>query len=278
MLFPNWMTGDAPINGSVCSIRMLSPDDGGGGGGGDGGKKDDPPKDDGGEPSEATQKFITDTINKAIGGRVKREVNSLKDSLNETIGTTIKDALAANKPDDPPDGGKGGGGGDGGGGQSDEMKAMEARVKASEDRAKAVELERKDEREQGKRTAEKSALESALRTAKVSEALVPAATSLLFTDRKIVGRDDKDGIIWKAARDGYNDELSLTDGVAEFLATEEGKAYLPPIDAKGGGVRGGGKKPGGNVVVPDGDKMTKGEALDILGEGLLDSSGGAFRQ
>lgn len=241
---------------------------GGSGGAGEGGA--------GAIPKEV-QEFVTKTVNNAVTSQLKRfesripTVDSLKEGLGigalmEKIETLGKGTGAGGPGGDGK--GTGGTGGAGGGAQLDEATQRElAKMKADNDSLKKRLDEeakaREEERSARARQEERSALTEALRKAGIPDGRLGGAVSYLFLDQKKIVRDKEGNITWPVKRDGYEDPLSIEQGVAEWLKTDEGKAYLPPVDATGSGSRGGPPpKPG--------DKMTREQASVVLSKFILE--------
>jgi len=137
------------------------------------------------------------------------------------------------------------------------MSKLEERLTASERKAKLAEEENLAIKESQARSQEKSALVTALQ-GKVRPALLPAAVALLYGEQKKVRRDKDGGIVFEVKRKDYTDELTVEEGVLEWLATPEGKEYLPPVGAGGTGDKSGAKDAGGKGTVLD--KLSTGTA------------------
>lgn len=145
---------------------------------------------------------------------------------------------------------------------SDEYKALIQRDKDRETEHLAYKAEREKEVQASKRAEEKSAIESALRTAGVPELQLRSATALILSDG-VVQRDDNNSVIYQFDRGEYKEPLSVSDGITEFLGTDEGKTFLPATGATGTGVVG---NVGGNAgeTTKSGSNMTKTEAAAVL--------------
>ena len=106
----------------------------------------------------------------------------------------------------------------------------------SEARKKA-ETEREAERQTAKREEERAVLASALRKNGVDEARVKAAGALLYLEDKRVVRDADGKIVFKKALKGGDfEDVSVEDGIADWVKSDDGKVFLP---AKGAGGSGG---------------------------------------
>lgn len=237
-------------------LMMEGAEDGKGAGGGGGG--DGKGGGAGGGLTEEVKKFVTDTVNAANAAWAKRiegkipTVDTLREGLKleETIGA----AFAKLKGEGAGGGGGGGaddGKGGGQGGPDPETKKlllkMEEDNKALRDRIAKQDAESTKEREARARSEERTALQAALVKAGVRAELLPAAIALLHGDEKRLKRSKNGDIVWPVKRgtgdSAYDDDLTIEAGLTEWLATDQGKAYLPPKDAGGGGGAGGGRPP-----------------------------------
>lgn len=73
--------------------------------------------------------------------------------------------------------------------------------------------------------------------------LVDAAALLLNVKQKAIVRDEKGNIVYRAQRKDYEENLTVSDGVAEWIKSEQGKVFLPAKEVGGGGDKNGGKAP-----------------------------------
>lgn len=119
------------------------------------------------------------------------------------------------------------------------------------------------ERTKAQQQEERAALTETLRAAGVPDNRIRGAIAELYLDQKRVVRDDKGGIAFTMERDWGTENVPLAKGVAEWLATDEGKAYLPPVDARGSGGTGGGRPR------PPGQKPNRQELLQTLGRMMM---------
>jgi hypothetical protein len=238
---------------------------GDGGDGGDGGDKgregDDKGKKSG--LDDDSKKFINQAItNQFRRGFVKEMITQ---TVSESVGSAVKDALKDFTPPAPPPAT-----GDGGN-ESDEVKALQARLKEQETKFEDMQRKTKEKEDAAARQEERGILESQLRKQGVPDARLRAAVSLISHELGTVQRDDTNNIIWNAQRDGYSERLSVDDGVKEFLNTDEGKTFLPPTNAGGSGDH------GGAPPTPDTKRpsMSKDQARSVLGDFLM--TGGAVK-
>jgi hypothetical protein len=237
----------------------LAPDgDGGSAGGAAGGAE--------GEEKPMTRKEVEELIGKTVGTHINSR--GFQEKLRKGLATsddvggikTILEELRAAKK--PGEGVADEGAADGKGKALDPevvkaMSKLEERLTASEKKARASEEENLALKESQAREQEKSALTNALQ-GKVRERMLPGAVALLYTDQKKVRRDKDGGIVFEVKRKDYTDELTVEEGVLEWLATPEGKEYLPPVGAGGTGDKSGAKDGGGKGTVLD--KLSTGTA------------------
>jgi hypothetical protein len=116
----------------------------------------------------------------------------------------------------------------------------DARIKELE--AKAAEAERKSIETESKRLAseERQALAEGLTSLGIDSAKQRAAIALLYGEDHRIARDDAGSIGFRVKRGSgantYDDIVSLEDGLREWASTDEGKSFLPPRGATGGGT------------------------------------------
>lgn len=143
----------------------------------------------------------------------------------------------------------------------------EARIAQVEKRADAAESRRAEEEQKAKVAQERQRLNAALSEAGVDKGRVRAAVALLYTEDNRVGRDADNEITFKMQRDGYVDDLTLEDGIGEWLKSDEGKHFAPPMGARGSGAEGG--RPGRQAA----DKPTRQDLENDLMMSILESEG-----
>lgn len=146
--------------------------------------------------------------------------------------------------------------------QLNELKQANAdllkKVQNMEDKAKREEQARLH-------AEEKSALTQALQAAKVRGELMAPAIAYLHGDGRPVTRNKGGEIVFNfKGETGAVEELDLGAGVAAWLKTQEGKAFLPPVDVGGGGD---GRRPnagGGGKGANAGTALSLAEAAQHL--------------
>lgn len=237
----------APAPSLIC---MIEDEGGSGGAGGDGG-------DDGGEPKSPVvdPKQLANMVNSAVTAQLKRV------DFAGMISTNIASAMEGFKPAEPepePEGDK-----------KLSPEAIELRkLKAEQDkiRSKMEETTAQAEAEKNKaRTqAERSALTTELRKNGVDDARIDGAVALLYLDKKRIRRDDEDKISMSFTRDWGEELVPIDKGIVEYLGSDSGKVFMPPVDVSGSGNKGG--KP---VKRKPGQKPTRAELLDKLGKQMM---------
>lgn len=242
--------------------------DGGGGGGGDGKG--------GGDIPQNVQDFVAKAVNGAMTNWSKRleakipSEEKLIEKLTGSLAATLEEKLKGITGGNPGDGkgNDGKGGSDPKGGElPDAVKQAIARMESENAQLKKrlndKDEETKKEREQRQRDEERVALDGALRGLGIPEARVKGAASFLFHDSKKIKRNEAGEICFEVKRDYGMELIPVSQGVTEWAATEEGKAYLPPAGTSGSGTTGGGtpRKPG--------EKVTTGEAYATVGRALM---------
>lgn len=110
---------------------------------------------------------------------------------------------------------------------------------------------------------ERSALSDALRAGGVDGPLLKSALALLYTEEKRVIRTEDGEIAFRLNKDGFEEEVSLSEGIAEWLASAEGKHYIPARNVSGSGAT------GPSPSQKKGGKRTKEDAARELEEALF---------
>lgn len=208
---------------------------------GDGGGRGDENEGEGGAGKEKgdttdVEKLIDSKVNAAISTHLSRFRTSLEKDIGGTIAKSLEpfgaklEALG-NKPLDE-------------GKKKDKEAIDEDRRK---DQARIADLENKYSEEKKQREAEASArareeergaLQTALRTAGIEDNRLRAAVALIYGEDQRVGRADNGDIVFKVQKAGYVDEVTLDDGIGDWLKSDEGKTFLPARGAAGSGASG----------------------------------------
>lgn len=201
----------------------------------------------GGEGGDDLEKQIDARINAALGTHMTRFRNSFERDLKKNVETMLTKAVSpfgkqleelnkkfTQKPKEPKD---------------DTTRDYEARLdeerKKFEARQRELEAAFKQERELREATEhrtrvdeEKHALRAALSNAGITGPHQRAAVSLLYNEDSRVIRNEDGEIRFSVQKAGYTDEVSLDEGITDWLKTDEGKAFLPPKGAGGSGANG----------------------------------------
>lgn len=257
---------------------------GGGGGGGDGGAGDGKggkgDNKDGGdgkgtppEVSDAVKAFVSKTINgafKSFETKLEAKIPTA-DSLIEKM----KAAGFGAKSDDSDDGDDDGGekkqkrkDGAPDAATAKRMATLEADLAATKQKLQQKETESQAAENKRLRDEERAALVSELRKAGIPEARIKGAAAWLHLEAGKIKRDADGEIVWPTKKSWGEDNLSLSEGVAEWLLTDEGKEYLPPVDARGSGASPAKKGGKGN------EKSEKAAAAETLTNFLMGGGNG----
>lgn len=238
---------------------MRSPDDGTGGGNGDGGTGD------GGTPPAAPvvdEKKLANIVNSVVTSHLKR-------NLGSTVADAVKaafDAQSAATPAAPAAPPAGGDAADDP--KEQELAKMRSDVANMRKEMEATKATAKAEQDKAIVAAERSALSDALRKGGVDDTRLGAAGALLYLDQKLVKRNDEDQICMEFQREWGPELVPIEKGVTEYLTTDAGKIFLPPVDASGSGNTGGrppARKPG--------EKLSKSEMTLHLGKLMMNRGG-----
>lgn len=228
---------------------------------------------------------LDERMNGAIGSRFTRFEAALPDKLAASL-KPIEERLAAlahgGKSDDK--GGKGAKKEDGGSDVEARITAaIEAERAETRKRLQLIEDERAAEKRHAALEAERSALTEKLVALGVPADRVRAAVALLHTEEKRIGRDGDGRMIFKLRKGSgaaaYDDEVSIEDGIKQWLDTSDGKIFLPAKGTRGTGsapAAASGNKPnagGGGGNKPPSAEERRGLAMSTLAN-LLDFDAG----
>jgi hypothetical protein len=236
---------------------LLSPDDGSGGGGGDGS---------GGEGDDGNNQppaMTADEMKRLMGNMVNSAVNShfKRDSFQQLISSSVEKAVTGllPKPEDPkpaPEDPK-----------PDARDAELAKMRSEQDKMrKALEAQREEaetEKRKAREQAERSALAEALRSGGVDENRMRAAVAYLYLDERRIRRDEDDNIVMSFQREWGEELVPVDKGIAEYLRSDQGKVFLPPVEAAGSGNK------GGRPPNSKGNKLSRSEKLEQLGQLMM---------
>lgn len=213
-------------------------------------KKEDPaPKEpDTDEGEENKPSYMTSLeFNKAMTAREKRQEERFSKILQETVSS----ALAAVKPP-VVEAAKAAEGSDP---VKQELAALRGRLE--EERKAREEEKRLREQERDGRLKEeaRNAAASILRDNGIDGSRLKGALAVLDTEERRISRDESGSLRFKFPKNGYDDYVSLDEGIAAWLKTEDGKAYLPARQAGGSGNNG--PRPGSNNRTGTRDKKSE---------------------
>jgi hypothetical protein len=247
-------------------LKCLAPDNDSGGGA----SEDDKPM---------SRKDMLAEINKAVTGATKNWGERISKSLSETTAKLVQEGQAPilakleELAKASPAGGGGESKGDGKDAVSPEIKTQLAKAEQAAKEAKDGQLALE------KRLKEKDQeLENRTINSELTKALIDAGVRSEHTDALILLHRASGNIIMqdgapvaKVKREGYEDVLSLSDAMKEWVKTPKGKLYLPPVDVHGTGdnkipINGRGDGSGfGPLLTGSSDDQTM-AALNILSQ------------
>lgn len=178
--------------------------------------------------------MTTEQVNRAITERLNRGFGQIEKTLEEKLAVlSRRDEKTEQKQtgeqgEDPT---------------AAKLKALEKKL-AERDEAIAREAAQRS------RTEERSTLMNALNAHGITGARANACAAWLHGEAGRVRRSKDGAVVFAIKRDGYDDELDVAKGVAEWLATDEGKEFAPArqvggsgADPKGRGASGQQQKP-----------------------------------
>jgi hypothetical protein len=236
---------------------------------------------------EVQAEELSQIVSRHVAGAVSNYFRrgAIKDSLKEAIGDIVPNlikqqieaALADRDRDRDPDRDRDSADPDppvrGKKGSQPQLASVEDHpfVRRLKERTEALEAqlnEQKKAAEEAKNRTqqqeERAVLTETLRKLGVDERHLRGAVAELYLDQKRVRRDPETGQIgFSMGRDWGEEVLPLEKGLGEWLKTEEGKIYLPPVQVQGSGGQAGGRPK------PLGPNATKGDKLQALGSLLM---------
>lgn len=187
----------------------------------------------------APQYLTAEQFNRAFSERFNRAFSQIEKTLDERLS-----ALPAREQKPEPKQGE----------QVEDqtvakLRALEKKL-AERDEALAKEAT------QRARSEERSALTNALNANGISGPRASAVAAWLHGEGGRVRRSKEGGVVFVVKRDGYDEELDVARGVADWLATDEGKEFVPARQVGGAGTES--KQPQRGAAA---QKPQRGEAL-----------------
>ena len=217
---------------NIMSVEGDGEDGGGGGGGGP-------------ELGDGVRDLIVQTVNAAVSSQLGRKLPAVVES-------TVTGAIAkAMEPLHEQLSKQRQGGGDEKDQTAQQIKNLQAQL-ADRDRRDQERAEA--EREMRKRGAVKDALlQAGVRPVQINGAMAEILPHVKMSET---------GVEFVQQRNGYDEQLTLENGIKEWSSSDVGKAYLRPVDTAGSGARqaqgqGSGRQPASTV---DTSGMTPREA------------------
>ena len=147
----------------------------------------------------------------------------------------------------------------------EELKKAQARIAELERKNQEAEAAAQATERKRLQAEERNALTQALRNSGIEDTRIRAAVSLIYNEDQRVGRAEDGSIIFKVPKAGYTDEVTLDEGLADWLKTDEGKAFLPARSAIGSGGR---PSPAGRRGPASGAEK-KAEARQLLAQMMM---------
>ena len=172
-------------------------------------------------------------LNSGIRGHLSRHQKAMDEQLKTmtaSLREEILNEIRAGKPESEEGAKKE---------EDSEVSRLKARLANMEKKANDSEAQRIKEKQESLKVRERAALSSALREVGVEGPKLKAAIALLYTEEGRVGTDQDGNVIFKFQRDGYIEEMSLADGMEEWVATSDGKHFVPAKNVGGAGSTGG---------------------------------------
>jgi hypothetical protein len=191
-------------------------------------------------PKFITAEEVAKIVNDALTAREKRaEAKAAKDAEAKAVA-----AREAAENDDTP---KVTRTGDATADAIAELKAqnerLDAKLKREAAERKAEAKAREQEKENALRAEETLKVTEILKGVSVPEARIKGVLAILKVENRIA-RDASGQIIYKIDED---ESVPLAEGISRWLASDDGKQYLPSRGAGGAGIRPGNVRPGGNT-------------------------------
>lgn len=192
---------------------------------------------------ELGKKFVTvDAAGKMVEQGLAKGIDGLK--LDEKLAKALEGVKPEGKGDDKAKAGKG----EGDPALQKKLEALEAQLR---EQTAAKEAADRQAAEQRLDSAIGQALAAAGIPADRHKHVLPYLRGLKLDDGKpIISTDANGGPVWTAQRKGYTDALGLDAGIKEWVNTDDGKIYVPPVGAQGTGDGNGGRTGPRDTNVP----------------------------
>jgi hypothetical protein len=206
------------------------------------------------EAEKALDTRIGKIVNSAITTHMKRQPAGLDEERLTKI-LDERETKRAELEEEKRKAAAAGGSGKGGADNQPEIAALKKQIEALTKKAEAAEAKSTEQEKKQQEASDKESILKTLEAAGVSEAhRARAAMNHLRAEGKIKRTDE--GLV---GIDKDGDEQDLADTITEFLKSEEGKLFLPPSEARGGGSPH--KRGGGEIKNPKNSKERAGAAL-----------------
>jgi DNA primase len=164
---------------------------------------------------EALKPMITDTASQAAAAHVTKRNQSFEDKLEQRLSQTKTTPVEEDQP---------------------EKQTLTTRMNKLEEENKRLIAQNKSEKEANIRAQMRSQTESVLLKNKTNPELLKAAMAQLLYEDKLIELDESGNSFFKTNVNGYDEKLSIEDGVSGWLKSN-GKAFILQSTAKGAGLR-----------------------------------------
>lgn len=185
--------------------------------------------------SEEFAKTLEGSVSKMLKAHAEASAKQLETFKTET--DKKLEGIKVDPPKDPPKDPPG-----------DDSPALRKLQAEQEKLQKALEAQTKRAEEaETKRRAD--LLQNSVRDALIAQGADPKRVALalpVLKERGTVRLDDKGAPVFTFQRNGYEESLDVTAGAKEWLSTDDGKIYMPPVGTQGtgGGLGGSGGRVG----------------------------------
>lgn len=168
--------------------------------------------------AEALKPMIVEEANKTAGAHITNRNKSFEEKLNEKL-SSLGPKIQPQEEDAP------------------EKATLATRMGRLEEENKRLILQNKMEKEANARAVMRANAETVLLKGKVNPEFIKAAVAQLMHEDKLIEMDETTGTgYFKSNSNGYEEKLSIEDGVSSWLKTS-GKAFIAQPKAQGTGQR-----------------------------------------
>lgn len=264
MKLPDLFRPEAFTSSLICSN---TPGDGAGGdGGGDGGDGGDA------EVDDKTRDLIIRTVNSAVSSQMGRKLPTAIEQGVTAAMVPLQESIQALT------GAQGGGApAKGGAGENPEIVELRREQKALKAKLADEKTARETQEKDAKSAKKRSKVQAALGKAGVAPLRMKGAMAEVMDN---IQTGDDGQVFFRDQSKGYEEDLTLAEGMKRWGGTDVGKSYLSPKDVSGSGAnkpgQSGGGRPGNAPTDPkvakaqrilDARKRLRGEVAAMVGGG-----------